>query len=162
MKNNHGFTLLEVLVAIVILTVGILGMAGLQGTALRSNHNAQLRSQATNLAHDMAERMRANRTTALADAANYQVAVDTTPTTPSTDCSTGTCTTEELATYDKYRWWQAVHTLPAGTAKVTVNTTRRSAEIRVLWDNDRTGATGTGCGGNPKVDLTCLVLSIDL
>jgi type IV pilus assembly protein PilV len=55
----------EVLVAVFVLSVGLLGVAGLQLTSLRSNHAAAMRSQATFLAYDIIDRMRANRTAAL-------------------------------------------------------------------------------------------------
>ena len=60
-----GFTLLEVLVALVILSIGLLGLAGLQAASLRYNHSSYLRSQATLIAYDIVDRMRANRQEAL-------------------------------------------------------------------------------------------------
>ena len=60
MKTHSGFTLIEVLISMLILAVGLLGLAGLQATGLRNNLSAYNRSQATQLAYDMADRMRAN------------------------------------------------------------------------------------------------------
>ena len=60
MKTNTGFTLIEVLIAMLVLAVGLLGLAGLQATSLKNNQSAYNRSQATQLAYDMADRMRAN------------------------------------------------------------------------------------------------------
>lgn len=57
--------MIEVLVTVLILAIGLLGLAGLQSTSLRSNHSAMLRSQATVLAYDIVDRMRANRDAAL-------------------------------------------------------------------------------------------------
>ena len=59
-KRFDGFTLLEVLIALVILSIGLLGIAALQGVGLRSSHGAYLTSQAGLLAYDMADRIRAN------------------------------------------------------------------------------------------------------
>ncbi len=59
-RNVNGFSLLEVLIALLVLSIGLLGLAGLQGTGLRYNHSAYLRSQATFQTYDMADRMRAN------------------------------------------------------------------------------------------------------
>ncbi len=59
-KSQCGFSLLEVLVAVVILSIGLLGMAGIQLKGLSSNNSANLRTQATLLANDLAERMHAN------------------------------------------------------------------------------------------------------
>jgi type IV pilus assembly protein PilV len=56
----RGFTLLEVLIALVVLSIGLLGIATLQGVGLRTSHGAQLASQASLLAYDMADRIRAN------------------------------------------------------------------------------------------------------
>ena len=60
MNKNAGFTLIEVLIAMLVLAVGLLGLAGLQATSLRNNQSAYNRSQATQLAYDIADRMRAN------------------------------------------------------------------------------------------------------
>jgi type IV pilus assembly protein PilV len=59
-RSTGGFTLLEVLIALVVLSIGLLGIAALQGVGLRSSHGAQLASQASLLAYDMADRIRAN------------------------------------------------------------------------------------------------------
>lgn len=67
-KTQRGTTLIETLVALVVLSVGLLGIAALQMTSLRNNRGAHLRSQAQVLAYDIADRMRANRNAALADA----------------------------------------------------------------------------------------------
>ena len=60
MNKNAGFTLIEVLIAMLVLAVSLLGLAGLQATSLRNNQSAYNRSQATQLAYDLADRMRAN------------------------------------------------------------------------------------------------------
>lgn len=70
---SSGFTLLEVLIAIVVLAIGLLGLAGLQASSLRVNHDAHLRSQATALAYDMADRMRANSGQALLAGSPYVI-----------------------------------------------------------------------------------------
>jgi type IV pilus assembly protein PilV len=62
----RGFTLIEAMVALLVLSIGLLGVAGLQLTSLRSNTSSSYRSQATFLAYDIADRMRANRQAAMA------------------------------------------------------------------------------------------------
>jgi type IV pilus assembly protein PilV len=59
--RQRGATMIEVLVALFVLSVGLLGVAGMQQIGLRNSHTAQLRGQATALATDIADRMRANR-----------------------------------------------------------------------------------------------------
>jgi len=57
---QNGATLIEVLVAVLLLSFGIVGLAGLQFTGTKFNHSAYLRSQGTSLAYDLADRVRAN------------------------------------------------------------------------------------------------------
>ncbi|MGH8194796.1 MAG: type IV pilus modification protein PilV [Woeseiaceae bacterium] len=61
----RGLTLVEILVALLILSIGLLGLAGLQTLSLRFNTSAYFRTQATTLAYSLADRMRANRQAAL-------------------------------------------------------------------------------------------------
>lgn len=68
MKKQSGFTLLEVLVAMLVLSIGLLGLAGLMASSMRNNQSAYHRTQATWLAYDMLDRLRANRAGALSGA----------------------------------------------------------------------------------------------
>jgi len=70
MKRQTGFTLVEVLVAVLIFAVGLLGLAGLQLNAHQSSSFSQVRTTATLAATSLVERMRANRTAVAAN--NYQ------------------------------------------------------------------------------------------
>ena len=72
-KSKRGFTLVEVLVALVILSIGLLGVAGMQIRGMQGNHNSFLRSQALQYAYEMLDMMRANRTSAVAG--NYNIAL---------------------------------------------------------------------------------------
>jgi type IV pilus assembly protein PilV len=65
-RRVDGFTMVEAMVALVVLAVGMLGIAGLYVTTLRSGGGAIYRMQAVNLASDLADRIRANRTANLA------------------------------------------------------------------------------------------------
>src|SRR5215469_7388300 len=58
--RRNGFTLLEVLIALLVFSLGLLGLAGLLVVSVKTNHSAYLRTQASFLAHGMADRMRAN------------------------------------------------------------------------------------------------------
>jgi len=59
-RRTSGFTLIEVLIAVLVLGIGLLGVAGLQSVALSMNQGSYVRTQATVLARDIADRMRAN------------------------------------------------------------------------------------------------------
>lgn len=84
--DQRGFSLLEVLIAVLVLSIGLLGLAGLYAVGLRSVDSANLRTQATVLAQDILERMRANRDAAIAG--GYDIA--SLSATPSGDATAAT------------------------------------------------------------------------
>ena len=69
--SQNGFTMIEVLVALLILSVGLLGIAGMQTLSVQMNVSARQSSQATYLAYYIIDRMRANRQAALGGAYDY-------------------------------------------------------------------------------------------
>ncbi len=101
-RRARGFTLLEVLITVVIFSVGLLGIAGLQMTGMKQTHNAHLRAVATMQAQDMADRMRAN------SAGVTGGLYDTMPTSCSADCAANQCTSAEMAEYDMCEWKDAI------------------------------------------------------
>ena len=157
-RLHSGFTLLEVMIALVIFSIGLLGLAGLQAGGLRSNTQAQLRTIAIIQTYDMAERIRANPR-GIEDG-DYNALDDATPTAE--DCISATCTAAEMATYDYYEWESTNQdVLPSGHGTVSsalVGGVARLFTITVMWDEERTGVNGTGCSGDPTVDLKCYTL----
>jgi len=100
---NQGFTLLEVLITLVIFSVGLLGLANLQGQSINSSYNAHLRTQATSLASSMIDRMRANRQQATSTTA-YLTDYGDAPPSPSPDCVSANCTSDQIANLDLLEW----------------------------------------------------------
>jgi type IV pilus assembly protein PilV len=102
--SSQGFTLVEVLIAVLVLSLGLLGLAGLQANSLKFNTSAAVRGQATLVAYDIIDRMRANRDAALAGA--YDDAMGIAPTAGGTDCQAvgSTCTANQMASYDLNQW----------------------------------------------------------
>src|ERR1700722_640820 len=108
-----GFTLIEVMVSVVILSMGLLGIAKLVLFSSHSNDSAYLRSQATDLAYAMLDDMRGNRAQAMAHA--YDIAISTAPGAPGA-CLGVTCAPPALATYDVNTWLaRLAAALPSGT-----------------------------------------------
>ncbi|MES9904784.1 MAG: type IV pilus modification protein PilV [Sedimenticola sp.] len=130
-RQMAGFSLLEALIAFLILSIGLLGMAGLQATALRNNHSAYLRSQAVVMAYDIMDRMRANRTVALAG--NY--ARDFDDAKPTQVC-TSVCSDIHMAAADEKEWVESLEKLPGGDGEITVDNTGL-ATVAVQWDDRR-------------------------
>lgn len=101
-SHEQGFTLVEVLVALLILAIGLLGMASLMMTSLSSNHSAYQRSQASMLAYDMAERLRLNRTQAITSNSYVFSSTTTMPSNP--NCKSNGCTAAQVAQQDVREW----------------------------------------------------------
>ena len=120
---QRGATLVEVLVALLVLSIGLLGVAALQVNALQTNQGAHVRSQASVLAYDIADRMRANRAVALAGGYNVLYA----------DTPAGGA----LNQLDLQNWKAALtNTLPTGQGEITL--VGNIALIRVRW-TDKVG-----------------------
>lgn len=110
--------MIEVLVTLLIISLALLGTAGLQAYAMRQNQNGQFRTQAVFLVSDLAERMEANKAAALAG--QYLVATTDDPRTSGTGCVTATCSALDLANADLANWEAAVAaTLPQSSWTVS-------------------------------------------
>lgn len=120
-SDERGFTLVEVLVSMLVVAVGILAVLGVQSRTLVDTQTAVRRAQAMRLIDDLSERMHSNPS-ALSNIGAYQSAFNDEPdpataTTP--DCRNGTCTSSELATYDRIEWKKAIaEMLPNGQAAI--------------------------------------------
>ncbi len=147
-KLTRGFTLVEVLVSILVLGIGLLGLAGLQTTGLKSNHSANLRTQATLLAYDMADRVRANK-------AGFDGGFYHKPAAADKNCvwhgnAPADCTVQELAEHDAKEWQDALaQELPQGVGIVCRDSTPADGGDA---DGDGTVDPGddneNGCDGN--------------
>jgi type IV pilus assembly protein PilV len=113
-----GFTLLEALAAMLVLTLGLLGMASLALGGLRSSRTALQHTEATALLADLADRIRANR----AGGTGYALAAGTVLDRPTLPCTAvGECSAADMAALDLYAWQTEVAaTLPEAETRVTV------------------------------------------
>lgn len=120
-----GFSLIEVLVSMLVLGIGILGMAALQLNSMKFNQTAAVRTQATFLAYDISDRLRSNRANARAGA--YDTDLD--DQAPSGSSITAT---------DLRQWKAALDTqLPAGAGAIERN--GDLVRITVQWSEGRIG-----------------------
>ena len=125
MRNNissqsrqSGTTLIEVLITVVLVSIGLLGLAGLQLTTVQNTNSSGERFEATTLARDILERMRANRQQALNG--QYNLALG--------DAPAGAT----LAGNDLTAWINALGALPGGDGSVNVDNTG-VVTIEVAW-----------------------------
>lgn len=108
-KFERGISLFEILITILVVSVGLLGLAGLQFAGLRAANNAQQHTLATLLAQDIEARIRANTIAAKSPTYAYNnVILDSTSSPVSTDCSTAACTPVQMATDDIYQWYRLI------------------------------------------------------
>ncbi len=147
-KHHAGFTLIEVMVALVIFSVGLLGLAGLQMGGMRSNHGAMLRTIATQHVYNMADHIRSSR-------AGFNVSTGA----GSQDMACidgGAC---NAITNNFYDIWitEIGNTLPSGRGIVS-NVGGGAVRVSVHWDEDRTGVTGTTCPPNAN-SLQCIQIT---
>ena len=145
---QHGFSMLEILITLVIVATALLGTAGLQAHALKTNMGGQFRNQAVFLSADMAERMEANKVQAVL-AGGYALAAGAAIPAASTACNTGPCTPAQLAQYDLGNWQAAIAAvLPQGTGVITQavagNPPISTYTIVINWVDRATNQTSAG------------------
>lgn len=142
----RGFTLIEVLVALLVLSIGLLGLAALQTTSLKYNTDSYFRTQATLLAYDIIDRMRTNTTGLYAG--NYDAATSAAAAAKVSaydackasgcrcDVSTANCSTSSLATYDLGKWYEKISAvLPEGSTNLATvsRTASNMVTITIQW-----------------------------
>lgn len=147
---SGGFTLIEALVAALVLGIGLLGLAGIQTVGLRGNLSAVQRSMATQLADEIIDRMRANLQGVRNGNYNGQTG------TGGTDCLANTCAATQLADFDLTQWTNDLRArLPDGSGTVCLDSAPDDGDpgasgcdgggntyvVKIWWDDNRTGDT---------------------
>lgn len=114
--RQRGVSLIEVLIAVLIFSIGLIGLAGLMVVSTRSNHVAYLRTQVTFLANNMAERMSANPTGVWAG--NYNSTYPVSAGSIGCDASSP-CSAAQVAAHDQQVWSRQLSTfLPRPSATI--------------------------------------------
>ncbi|MDO9196207.1 type IV pilus modification protein PilV [Rhodoferax sp.] len=136
-RKLSGVSLIEVLVSIVIASIGLLALAGVNASSVRYTKMSQYRGTATQLATDIGERMRANK----AGAANYALVTDfagqaALPGAAAVLCNSYgvTCTAAQLAAWDLQTWQVVVRDqLPEGSAYIVYQNVQSAADVWLVW-----------------------------
>ncbi len=141
-RRDGGFSLVEVLVALLVLAIGLLGLAALQAQGLRFNHDAYVRTQATNLAYDIVDRMRVNNTNAAAYTAG--------------DTGAACDPLVAGAAMDLNCWYRGLAaSIPGGTGLITANATANFYDVTVRWIDRTPRDFGGGVVQAPATNAQC-------
>jgi len=151
MKTQRGFSMIELLVAVLVMGIGVLGITGLQMVSLQNNRGALLRGEAVQLAYDMLDRVRAN------PGSNYGGLNLGAAPPAATNCHANNCTEAQMVTFDQAVWkcslglWNTNANcaalrngvilptaanqpgLPSGDGRVAVNAGTGIVTITVQW-----------------------------
>lgn len=169
LQLQAGFTLIEVLVSLMIISVGLLGIAGLEALSMNNTSIARNRSLAAIQADGLASMMHANTGywQSPANVVSATVTVtggvlsDTTLNSQTQNCISGTCTSLQMAAYDLKDWGSSVAaTLPSGTGSVScVASNPVLCTIDIIW-NETELSLNTATSGSAGVNQQTYQLAV--
>jgi len=146
-SQSRGFTILEVLIALLVFSLGLLGMAGLLVISVKTNHSAYLRTQASFMAQSMGDRMRANLPRVWTGDYDGTYTATTGDTDP---CPSGTaCTRQNIAIRDKAQF----------ETQLGVQLPNASADIDCVPDTTVSVSPSEQASGAPYTGVCHIVIS---
>jgi type IV pilus assembly protein PilV len=169
-NKQKGMTLIEVLIAFVILAIGMLGIAGMLLLSSKVNNSSYAKQQAVQTIYDMFDKIRANYQAAING--NYNISnmnssgSPTLPSAPGTLCNQSTCSATQLAAYDTWYWLTYdVTKLPSGSGSITSSSAPGTAgntliTITVQWDDSMAQSTVGASSAASSVNPNYVQLSI--
>ncbi|WP_250464211.1 type IV pilus modification protein PilV [Microbulbifer litoralis] len=154
LQSQRGAALIEIMITVLVMSVGLLGLGATQMMSLKNGNNANRSYLASVAAYDIAERMRANPETARSG--NYNGTVDEPRTEVSCEQS---CTAAQLAQMDLYQWSLLLDgSLPGGEGKVEMS--GDTATVTITWTEKHTGENLAGSGNGSQE--ASLVMNVEL
>lgn len=104
--RQHGVGMLEILISVLVLAIGLLGLAALQSVGMKYSYQSYQRTQAVMLTYELTDRIRANSENTTGQ---YSIAYGTFPGQPATGtCQTAVCTPAQMAVFDLALWKQSI------------------------------------------------------
>lgn len=157
--RHAGFTMIEIMVALLIFSIGLIGIAGLLASVIKHNQSSIYHSVAVTLATDISERIRANPSAKVEYITKLQGG--TKDTTGSTACigSAADCSPTEMADFDAANWQKQVGALLPGGRGVVCHDASNAADDGNLKVDSASSALNTGC--DPLADSTVVKLFWD-
>ncbi|MFY8273109.1 type IV pilus modification protein PilV [Pseudoalteromonas sp. SSDWG2] len=163
MRNQRGFTLLETLIAFIVLVFGLLGAVALQAKAKQATFDSMQRAAALGVANDVIDRMRANSEATLAGNYNGNISSGDTQSGGYVSCINNNCLPAQVAAFDREQWRRAIravdNTGSLSDAQICISTAGDAEQVTinviVSWDSRQQlssagDAVGdkTDCGGD--------------
>lgn len=138
-NDSEGFTLVEILIAMVLIAIGFLGMLSMQSFSLQQSHDTHFSNKANYLIRDITDRMRLNSTQVDA----YVFTTD--DSLSAQNCTSNSCTPSQIAQSDKVQWANEVKGLPGGKGQISqpVNAAPNMVDILVSWQEKDSKLTST-------------------
>ena len=174
-STQAGVTLIEALITVLVVSIGLLGIAALQVVGVQESASAYRHTQAVWLAYDMADRMRANidpnaLNPAVAPTRNEiadhyaGISLDASSSPHSQACGSGVnCNRLDMVRFDSDQWLAGINQLPNGAGSVTEDpVTGGRYLIRVMWDETSAGSQEidalVGCPSDQSISQACVEL----
>lgn len=132
LRRNQGFSLLEVMIALLILSVALLGIAALVTISLKANDSSYMRTQADNLAYQVFDFMRADRSDAVNGCFSGTFYAGQT--------ASSSCGTSSAATTALLQWQQNLQALPPGGYGIVITSVVNgvtTASVTIYWNDSR-------------------------
>ena len=160
LNKQKAFTLLEVMIAMVIFSIGLIGLAGLQSAGMRNHQISHSRTFATTLAYDLADRMRNNP-----DVTTVNYAATAPSNNPNCVTDAGGCDPNEIAAFDLFEWNAALTdpTSPLHNVQtfITLNAAGTGYIISIGWDENKAGSIATSCNPPTPADVSCVTINAE-
>lgn len=159
--RQAGTTMIEVLIALVVLAIGLLGVLGLQAEGSLANQRGLFSTQAAFLAQDMAERIRAYDDPQDAADDNDFDGTDTDGSYSAGGCLGSACTKVSLLGHDRGEWKEAIEdSLPQGKGLVEWDGANSVYTITLIWEERSSLDVNDDCGNDVPTGFTCFAMEV--
>lgn len=165
--KQSGSSMIEILIAMVIIVIGLLGVASMQGNALKYQKTSEQRSQAMQASFDLGERMRANATASKLNLYNYATPYSSTVASPPTvPTCTAPCTPAQIAAIDQAKWLISLSERLAGGAGYVATNPLGGYDVTVMWKDPTLVVPDPACTAQtsaiptqPGVGVRCYIIT---
>ncbi len=151
-NRQHGLSLIEALISLVVISVGLLGIAAMQITSMKQTSSAHFNSQAVWFNYEMTDRILANN-----GAFDQYIGIDTNN-DYAMDCENNACTPAQMVQADAQQWKDMVDNLPEGRGVIS-QAVANTLTISVYW-NDNSDETNCVNGEPDSADKTCYTITM--